>query len=198
MIKFLAVYSREFKGQFKDNEVKKYILDVTTQHLGESSEDVAIELNSFADTGIQAIRSVQNQAASNFLTLSTLGTFFSAVTATTLQNSFGDANTTLQVTVNSFWFCSLVFSIASVLNSLLSYMWEHALYRSSGHHAPWWVTNWIKRSPLAFLIISAATFSVGLCLFAYSSNQVCINFIRHRAMSRSFIHAECRYFNFDD
>lgn len=55
MIKFLAVYSREFKGQFKDNEVKKYILDVTTQHLGESSEDVAIELNSFADTG-QSLR----------------------------------------------------------------------------------------------------------------------------------------------
>ncbi|KLO19357.1 WD40 repeat-like protein [Schizopora paradoxa] len=170
-VKYLSSYMKDYQGQFKDNAIKKFIHDVTEQHLGEPIEDVAISLSTFIETGIRAIRSAQTQAATNFLTLSTVGTFFSAVTATTLQFSFADASTTLQITVNSFWFCSLVFSIASVVNSLLAYMWEHALYRSPGRYAPWWVTNWIKRSPLVFLIISAAAFSVGLCLFAYSSNQ---------------------------
>lgn len=41
---------------------------------------------------------------------------------------------------------------------------------------PWWVLLWIKRFPLIFLILSAACFSVGLVLFAYSSQQ-------HRAVS---------------
>lgn len=45
--------------------------------------------------------------------------------------------------------------------------------RSPGHRVPWWVLIWIKRSPLAFLVLSVACFSIGLVLFAYSSNQVC-------------------------
>lgn len=40
-----------------------------------------------------------------------------------------------------------------------------------GPRVPWWVLLWIKRFPLIFLILSAACFSVGLVLFAYSSHQ---------------------------
>ncbi|SRR6266403_4323055 len=43
--------------------------------------------------------------------------------------------------------------------------------RSPGHRVPWWVLIWIKRSPLVFLVLSVACFSVGLVLFAYSSKQ---------------------------
>lgn len=43
--------------------------------------------------------------------------------------------------------------------------------RSPGHRVPWWVLIWIKRSPLVFLVLSVACFSVGLVLFAYSSSQ---------------------------
>lgn len=43
--------------------------------------------------------------------------------------------------------------------------------RSPGHRVPWWVLIWIKRSPLVFLVLSVACFSMGLVLFAYSSNQ---------------------------
>ena len=47
--------------------------------------------------------------------------------------------------------------------------------RSPGHRVPWWVLIWIKRSPLVFLVLSVACFSVGLVLFAYSTNQVCFS-----------------------
>lgn len=46
--------------------------------------------------------------------------------------------------------------------------------RSPGHRVPWWVLIWIKRSPLIFLVFSVAAFSVGLCVFAYSTQQVCL------------------------
>ncbi|KAF7325948.1 Catabolite degradation [Mycena kentingensis (nom. inval.)] len=73
--------------------------------------------------------------------------------------------------VNSFWFMSLVFSIAAAVNSLLGLTWKQAMYRSPGHRVPWWVLIWIKRSPLVFLVMSVACFSIGLCLFAYASGQ---------------------------
>ena len=43
--------------------------------------------------------------------------------------------------------------------------------RSPGHRVPWWVLIWIKRSPLVFLVLSVACFSMGLVLFTYSSHQ---------------------------
>jgi hypothetical protein len=47
-----------------------------------------------------------------------------------------------------------------------------ALSRSPGHRVPWWVLIWIKRSPLVFLVMSVACFSVGLMLFTYATDQV--------------------------
>lgn len=49
--------------------------------------------------------------------------------------------------------------------------------RSPGDRVPWWVLIWIKRSPLVFLVMSVACFSVGLCLFAYASHQVSLPFL---------------------
>jgi hypothetical protein len=45
--------------------------------------------------------------------------------------------------------------------------------RSPGHHVPWWVLIWLKRSPLVFLVLSVSCFSIGLVFFSYSSRQVC-------------------------
>ena len=97
--------------------------------------------------------------------------FFSAVTATTIQFSFERTGTEIDHWVNGFWYSSLVFSIASAVNSLVGLTWRQAMYRSPGHRVPWWVLIWIKRSPLVFLIISVTAFSVGLCLFTYASHQ---------------------------
>ncbi|KLO19364.1 WD40 repeat-like protein [Schizopora paradoxa] len=159
------------KGRFGDIAIKKYTQDLLTGRLGEPMEDVVASLVNFIDTGIQAIRSTQDQDATTSLTLTSLATFFSAVSATTLQYSFPNATTVLQVTVNTFWFCSLVFSIASVVNGLLAYMWKNAKYRSPEKYTPSWVLVWMNKIPLIALIISAAAFSIGLCAFAYSSHQ---------------------------
>ncbi|KAJ7906092.1 hypothetical protein B0H13DRAFT_2333833 [Mycena leptocephala] len=91
--------------------------------------------------------------------------------ATTLQFSVNLTGTPTKDSVNSFWFASLVFSIAAAVNSLLGVTWKQAMYRPLGSCVPRWVLIWIKGTPLVFLVISIACFSVGLCLFTFASQQ---------------------------
>lgn len=73
------------------------------------------------------IRFAQKHGATNLLNLSTVATFFSAVTATTMQFSYALERTPIADTVNSFWFASLVFSIGAAVNSLLGLTWKQAM-----------------------------------------------------------------------
>lgn len=66
----------------------------------------------------------EDNAVQRYLTMTTIATFFSAVTATTLQFSVTQTSTPMGRTVNLFWFASLLFSIASAVNSLLGMTWR--------------------------------------------------------------------------
>ncbi|EIW78473.1 WD40 repeat-like protein [Coniophora puteana RWD-64-598 SS2] len=175
-LKYWACCLRTYKGQFKYPAVQRYIHDLTTE-MGEHIDTITSTLSMFIEVGVPTIRFAQKHGASNLLNLSTVATFFSAVTATTLQFSYAEADTAISQLVNTFWFASLVFSIAAAVNSLLGLSWKQAMYRSPGHKVPWWVLIWIKRSPLAFLVGSVACFDVGLVLFTYSSGQSTITTI---------------------
>ena len=59
--------------------------------------------------------------------LLTLSTFFSAVTATTLQFSFGQTGTPLADLVNAFWLTSLVLSVGAAVNGLLTLSWKQVI-----------------------------------------------------------------------
>lgn len=63
-------------------------------------------------------------ATTQYVNITTIATFFSSVTATTLQFSFQNTGTTLGALVNLFWFISLVFSVSSGVSSLLGLMWR--------------------------------------------------------------------------
>ncbi|THH12742.1 hypothetical protein EW146_g7414 [Bondarzewia mesenterica] len=174
-VKYWASCLKAYEGQFRYPAVQRYLHDLSTE-MGEHLESITSSLSMFIEidsihTGVPTIRFAQKHGANNLLNLSTVATFFSAVTATTLQFSYTAVEGALAESVNAFWFTSMVFSIAAAVNSLLGLTWKQAMYRSPGHRVPWWVLIWIKRSPLVFLVLSVACFSVGLVLFAYSSNQ---------------------------
>lgn len=131
-------------GQFKYPAVQRYLHDLTSEmadHLDTitSSLSMFLEIGMLARygkhcyfqftflLGIPTIRFAQKHAANNLLNLTTVATFFSAVTATTLQFSFDEVGNPLSDAVNSFWFLSLVFSIASAVNSLLGLTWKQAM-----------------------------------------------------------------------
>ncbi|KAG9312798.1 WD40-repeat-containing domain protein [Chiua virens] len=169
-LKYWASCLFEYKSQFRSPAVQRYVHDLTTE-IGDHIDNITGTLSMFIEIGVPTIRFHQQHAASNLLNLSTVATFFSAVTATTLQFSYNTTGNVLADSVNAFWFSSLVFSIAAAVNSLLGLTWKQAMYRSPGHRVPWWVLIWIKRSPLVFLVMSVACFSAGLMLFTYSSGQ---------------------------
>ncbi|KAI6124581.1 WD40-repeat-containing domain protein [Pisolithus croceorrhizus] len=169
-LKYWAGCLRTYRGQFKYPAVQRYIHDLASE-MGGHIDRITNTLRMFIEVGVPTIRCAQQHAASNLLTLSTVATFFSGVTATTLQNSYHSTSTVLGRAVNAFWFSSLVFSIAVAVNSLVGLSWRMAMYRSPGHRVPWWVLIWIHRSPLVFLVMSVACFSVGLVLFTYATGQ---------------------------
>ncbi|KAI5985218.1 hypothetical protein EDC04DRAFT_2590459 [Pisolithus marmoratus] len=169
-LKYWASCLNEYKTQFRSPAVQRYVHDLTTE-IGDHIDNITVTLSMFIEIGVPTIRFHQQHAAANLLNLSTVATFFSAVTASTLQFSSMSTGTVLADAVNAFWFSSLVFSIAAAVNSLLGLTWKQAMYRSPGHRVPWWVLIWIKRSPLVFLVMSVACFSTGLMLFTYSSPQ---------------------------
>jgi len=95
--------------------------------MGEHFDTITATLVMYIEVGVPTIQYSQQHGAANLLNLSTVATFFSAVTATTLQFSFELTNTRVQVAVNSFWFSSLVFSIAAAVNSLMGLTWKQAM-----------------------------------------------------------------------
>lgn len=113
-------------------------------------------------------RFTQNHTGALFQNLSTVATFFSAVAATTLQYTYGDHSSHTQVAVNLLWVISLVFSLASAINSQLANHWRQSAFRSPRSRVPWWVYIWITRTPLIFLISSVVAFSAGLVCFTFS------------------------------
>lgn len=141
--------------------------------------------------GVATIRFSQGRTADALQSLSTVATFFSAVTASTLQyrydstlklrimtfilssivSSYQNSETRTQEAVNLLWLVSLVFSLASAINSQLAYHWRSAIYRSPKSYLPWWVSIWITRTPLFFLVASVISFSAGLVCFTFAVYQ---------------------------
>ncbi|KAF8599355.1 WD40 repeat-like protein [Ceratobasidium sp. AG-I] len=168
-LEYRASCLADFKGQLKTIAVQRYVNDLSADvvvHM-EVMQDA---LNVFIEVGVPTIRHAQNHTANGLQYLSTVATFFSGVVATALQFSHG-AHGSLPDLVSALWISSLIFSVASAINSQLAYHWHAAMYRSPQNHIPWWIAIWITRTPLFFLIVSTITFSAGLCVFTYSSNQ---------------------------
>ncbi|EDR03737.1 G-protein beta WD-40 repeat [Laccaria bicolor S238N-H82] len=73
-----------------------------------------------------------------------------------MQFSYQLEHNTVSDAVHSMWFASMVFSIATAVNSLLRLTWKQAMPMLAAHQG--------IRCP-------AACFSIGLCCFAYASHQ---------------------------
>ena len=69
----------------------------------------------------------EERATTRYLSLTTIATFFSSITATTLQFSYQQSGNTISDIVNLAWFISLVFSISSGVNGILSMTWRKSI-----------------------------------------------------------------------
>jgi len=82
-------------------------------------------LNDFVEVGAEAVRSTQQYARLNLSNMSTIATFFSAVSTGMIQISIQKKDTLLEKAVNLLFIGSLVFSVAAVIQSLWALAWNH-------------------------------------------------------------------------
>ncbi|KLO09186.1 hypothetical protein SCHPADRAFT_943809 [Schizopora paradoxa] len=133
------------------------------------------KLNKYGFTKIdQDLKEQKKKMQAENLSLLTAAVFFSSITASTLQLSISQRSKTYDI-VNFLWFTSLVFSIASAMNSLLASTsaWKHAIFRRGtiNESMPFFIEFWSHESPLYFLFVAALTFIIGLCLLGFASDQ---------------------------
>ncbi|KAG5638343.1 hypothetical protein H0H81_000586 [Sphagnurus paluster] len=86
-LRYWASCLREYAGHFRYPSVQRYIHDLSVE-MGEHIDSITSTLSMFIEVGVPIIRFAQKHGATNLLNLSTVATFFSAVTATTLQFSY--------------------------------------------------------------------------------------------------------------
>ena len=135
----LATYQDLYEGDLYD-----FLKDLT-RRLVKAMSSVCGELQAFRDKCMLVRASKQDifsehlfrnialpmfisedneRATTRYLSITTIATFFSSITATTLQFSYTEVSTTLGATVNLLWFTSLIFSVSSGVSSLLGMTWR--------------------------------------------------------------------------
>lgn len=67
---------------------------------------------------------LKERDTNQYTNITAIATFFSSVTATTLQISYPLTSSKLLAVINLFWFLSLVFSVSAGVSSLLGLMWR--------------------------------------------------------------------------
>jgi hypothetical protein len=123
-IQLLDAYAKENHSSWNRNGLAseyspvKLHIQRTVALMGRSFDRLASALDLLTETELPKIRSSQEHSTGNMTNLSTIATFFSAVTATTLQMSYQSLDSQLEKTVNTFYFASLIFSVAAAVGSL--------------------------------------------------------------------------------
>ncbi|THG96437.1 hypothetical protein EW026_g5389 [Hermanssonia centrifuga] len=124
-LRYRASCLKSYKGQHRSLEIKTYLHELSKE-FGEHFKNIARCLSTFIHIGVPSIRHGQKRENKTLIHLSTVATFFSAVTATTLQYSVNQTATTLSRVVNGFWFSSLLLSSSAALNTWLILTWKEA------------------------------------------------------------------------
>ena len=133
-------------------------------------------------------RDVRTMTNEHFQITATIAAFLSGVTATIMQFTYQFTATPLENAVNSLLFCSLLFSLMSVINSLLFIKWYRSGRCDSFHSFQLFTTECFYRIPIeehlrglgpifssgpkAFVVIAVMQFSLAIALFAFTSRQV--------------------------
>ncbi|KLO12443.1 hypothetical protein SCHPADRAFT_415924 [Schizopora paradoxa] len=129
----------------------------------------------FVGKDVPQIAATQQNQTDRYLNLTTISTFLSAVTISTLQivTQGNDASSKggLAVAVNSFLFSSIVFSTASAVQSMLAMTWLRSFVRRPDHHLPRWAFVWLTNGPTISLLIAGTFFSMGLVVLVFLLKQ---------------------------
>ncbi|KAG9042982.1 hypothetical protein FS837_010171 [Tulasnella sp. UAMH 9824] len=127
-------------------------------------------LKDFIEQGVKAIQNSEKKSQARLQNMSTVATFLSAVTATTMQYSMGEDRPKTASAVLGLWISSLILSIASAINAQLAIHWRATMYRSPWHTLPLWASICLDHTPLVCLVGAVLTFSAGLVTWTVAAD----------------------------
>ncbi|CAE6483307.1 unnamed protein product [Rhizoctonia solani] len=128
-------------------------------------------LKNFQKNSIPIIQRFQEHRSLGLQGLSAVATFFSGITASTIQYQLDDTSTSLQGAVNGLWIMSLACSIASAVSAQVVYFWRTSRFSSPSKYTPGIIGRVLQYTPLVYLCCAVSTFMVGLSVFTFSSDQ---------------------------
>ncbi|KAL5523457.1 hypothetical protein ACEPAG_7630 [Sanghuangporus baumii] len=155
-----------FAGAYSTCCADQYLDDVF-EPLVKYFDSFINELTNIADKEIAAIRQAQDFRSQRYLNLTTVATFLSSVTVSTLQITADDGVSSLASVTNTLWLISLVFSTASAVYSLLMMTWRQSSVCQPDLALPSFLDLWFRNGPMYALIVAVMTFSIGSCLLAF-------------------------------
>ena len=110
--------------QCEDGISQRYLHDLCCI-IGPQISTLGQALSDFVEVGAHAVRSAQEYTRLNLRNMSTIATFFSAVSTGMIQVSIQQKETLLEKVVNLLFIGSLVFSVAAVIQSLWALAWNY-------------------------------------------------------------------------
>ncbi|KAG8974260.1 hypothetical protein FRC05_007684 [Tulasnella sp. 425] len=124
-------------------------------------------LSGFVEHGVTSIQNAQKKSQDRLQNMSTVATFLSAVTATTVQYPMSQEH--LETAVMGLWISSLILSIASAINAQLAIHWRASMYRSPRNALPVFASICLDHTPLLCLVGSVLAFSAGLVVWTFAA-----------------------------
>ncbi|KAF8339869.1 uncharacterized protein EI90DRAFT_3038075 [Cantharellus anzutake] len=165
-LKYWGRNLNNFHGETLPHHVRAHVAIIPGK-IADHLVGVTGALETFIHLGLPIV--LRSERDSTFQNLSTVAALFASVSATTIQFSYTQAGTGIEQAVNVLWIVSLVFAIASAINSQLSYQWSSVVFSTPMSALSWWGSLWIRRMPLIFLVLSVISFSAGIVCFTFSN-----------------------------
>ncbi|KAG8925021.1 hypothetical protein FRC01_010780 [Tulasnella sp. 417] len=127
-------------------------------------------LSDFIEQGVKAIQNSEKKSQARLQNMSTVATFLSAVTATTMQYPMGETRVKTANAVLGLWISSLILSIASAINAQVAIHWRANMYRSPWNTLPLLASICLDHTPLVCLVLAVLAFSAGLVAWTVAAD----------------------------
>ncbi|THH04638.1 hypothetical protein EW145_g5373 [Phellinidium pouzarii] len=157
----------------------KSVLSTFEGPLNEALESLSNVITEAINRDIPNLHTAEQRVTDKYNNMSTTATFFSGITATAIQITVPMTGSALKDAVNTVWLISLVFSVGSVIASLISLSWlqSRISMRAKEKGFKRGVIFLLRNGPVILMTAAAATFMIGLALFVNSSDQARITWI---------------------
>ncbi|KAH7339770.1 hypothetical protein B0J17DRAFT_374352 [Rhizoctonia solani] len=139
--------------RYTRNEGFNEHINILAVVFGQYLSDMHQALKGFQKNSIPIIQRAQEHRQLGLQGLSAMATFFSGITASTLQYQLNNSFAPLESVVNGLWIMSLACSVASAVSAQVIYFWCSSRSSSPDKYTPGVIGRVLKHTPVVYLTV---------------------------------------------